>query len=48
MVEVCAPCVDEIAGMVQVVEEVFVEAFVSHAAIEAFDKAILNGSPGAM
>ena len=42
VIEVSTPCSDELAGMTQVVEQVFVEAFIPHTAIEAFDEAVLH------
>ena len=42
VVEVDAPCRRQIAGMAQSVEEVLVQAFVPHPAIEGLHKAILH------
>ena len=42
LVEVDAPCGDQIAGMAQAVEQMLIEAFVAHASIEALDEAILH------
>ena len=42
VIEVCTPRGDELTGMTQVVEQLFVEAFISHTAIEAFDEAVLH------
>ena len=46
LVEVDAPCGDQIAGMAQVVEQMLIEAFVAHASIEALDEAILHWLAG--
>ena len=43
MVEVGAPCRDQLAGMAEVVEQVLIQAFVAHPAIEAFNKPVLHG-----
>ena len=42
VVEVIAPRRHQIAGMVQVIEQVLIQVFVPHPAIEAFDKAVLH------
>ena len=42
MVEVGAPRHNQIAGMAQVIEQVLIQLFVSHTAIEAFDKTVLH------
>jgi len=42
VVEVDAPCRHQIAGMAQVVEQMLVQTFISHPAIEAFHKPILH------
>lgn len=42
VVEVGLPCRYQIAGMAQGVEQVFVQAFISHATVEAFHEAILQ------
>ena len=42
VVEVCAPCRHQIAGMAQAVEQMLVQAFVAHAAIEAFHEPVLH------
>ena len=42
VVEVCAPCRHQIAGMAQAVEQMLVQAFVVHAAIEAFHEPVIG------
>lgn len=42
VIEVNAPCRHQIAGMTQAIEQVLVQAFITHPAIEAFDEAILH------
>ena len=42
LVEVVTPSGNQIAGMAQAVEQVFIEAFVAHPAIEAFHEPILH------
>ncbi len=42
VVEVGAPCGDEIAGMTHVFEQVLIQAFIPHASVEAFHKSVLH------
>ena len=42
MIIVVAPCRNQLSGMAQSFEEVLVQAFVTHAAIEAFHKTVLH------
>lgn len=42
VIEVCAPCRHQIAGMAQAVEKMFVQAFVAQSAIEALDEPVLH------
>ncbi len=42
VVEVVSPCRHQIAGMAQVIEQMRVQAFVPHAAIEAVDEPVLH------
>jgi hypothetical protein len=46
MVQVVAPRCDQTAGMAQVVEQVFIQTFIPHSAVEAFDEAILHQFAG--
>lgn len=46
LVEVDAPCRHQIAGMAQVIEQVLIQAFISHPAVEAFHKPILHWLAG--
>jgi hypothetical protein len=46
VVEVGMPHSDQLAGMTQAVEQVLVQTLISHAAIEALDKAILHRFSG--
>ena len=41
-VVIVAPCGNQMAGMAQGIEQVLVQAFVAHPAIEAFHKTILH------
>ena len=42
VIEVVAPYCNQMAGMAQAVEQVFIQALISHPTIEAFDKAVLH------
>lgn len=46
MVEVGALFRHQIAGMAQVVEQVFVQQFIAQPAIEAFNEPVLHSLPG--
>lgn len=46
LVEVDAPCRYQIACMAQVIEKVFIQAFISHPAVEAFYKPFLHWLAG--
>lgn len=43
IVKVVAPRCDQIAGIPQVVEQVFVQTLIPHPAVEAFHKTVLHG-----
>ena len=42
VVVVVSPCADQLAGMAQAGEQVFVQAFVPEPSVEAFDQAVLH------
>ena len=46
LVEVSPPCVDDVSGVAQAVEQVLVQAFVSEPTDEAFAEAILHRLAG--
>jgi hypothetical protein len=41
-IEAVTPSSDQIAGVTNAIEQMFVQAFVTHSAIEAFNKAVLH------
>ena len=41
VVEVGAPCRHQIAGIAQAVEQMFIQVFMPHSSVEAFDEAVL-------
>lgn len=46
VVVIAPPCVDDEFGVAEAIEEMFVEAFVAKASVEAFDKAVLHRLAG--
>lgn len=42
VVEVDAPCRDQNASMAEAIEQVLIQTFISHPAVEAFDEPILH------
>ena len=42
------PCFDDLASLGEVAKDMFVQAFVAQAPVEAFKKAFCIGLPGAM